>query len=140
MNNNVNKCEINSLIVGMSESSSHLITDSDIIQFANLSGDKNPIHISEEYAKNSRFKKRIAHGMLSASFFSALFGTKLPGYGCVYVSQSLFFRRPVYLGDVVTARIEIIEVNVSKSRVKFLTTCKVREKIVVDGNAELFVP
>jgi 3-hydroxybutyryl-CoA dehydratase len=98
---------IGHLKVGMTESYEQTITDADIKTFAGLSGDNNPVHMSEEYAEKSRFKKRIAHGLLSASFFSALFGTKLPGYGCIYVSQSLNFRRPVYIGDTVKATIEI---------------------------------
>ena len=131
---------IDRLRVGMTESYEQTITDADIEAFAGLSGDNNPVHMSEEYAEKSRFKKRIAHGLLSASFFSALFGTKLPGYGCVYVSQSLNFRRPVYLGDTVKATIEIIKVDKSKSRVFFKTVCRARGKVVIDGEAEIFLP
>jgi len=131
---------IDKLEVGMAEMYEQTITDADVKAFAGLSGDNNPVHMSEEYAEQSRFKKRIAHGLLSASFFSALFGTKLPGYGCVYVSQSLNFRRPVYLGDTVTASVEILKIDKDKSRVFFKTVCKVKNKIVIDGEAELFVP
>ena len=131
---------IDRLKVGMMESYEQTITDADIKTFASLSGDNNPVHMSEEYAEKSRFKKRIAHGLLSASFFSALFGTKLPGYGCVYVSQSLNFRRPVYLGNTVRATIEIFKIDRSKSRVFFKTICKVEDKIVIDGEAEIFIP
>lgn len=126
--------------VGMTESYEQTITDADIKTFAGLSGDNNPVHMSEEYAEKSRFKKRIAHGLLSASFFSALFGTKLPGYGCVYVSQSLNFRKPVYLGDTVKATIEIFKIDKDKSRVFFKTFCRVKGKIVIDGEAEIFIP
>ena len=83
--------------VGMSASYSQTITDADVKLFAGISGDHNPVHMSSEYAEQSRYKKRIAHGMISSSFFSALFGTQLPGPGCVYVGQSLNFKRPVYL-------------------------------------------
>ena len=131
---------IDRLEIGMTESYEQTILDSDIKTFAGLSGDNNPVHMSELYAEKSRFKKRIAHGLLSASFFSALFGTKLPGYGCVYVSQNLEFRRPVYIGDAVTASIEILSIDKGKSRVKFRTVCKVKKKIVIDGNAEIFIP
>ena len=124
----------------MMESYEQTITDADIKTFAGLSGDNNPVHMSEEYAENSRFKKRIAHGLLSASFFSALFGTKLPGYGCVYVSQNLNFKRPVYLGDTVKATVEIIKIDKEKSRVFFKTLCRVSGKIVIDGHAEIFIP
>lgn len=131
---------INRLEIGMTESYEQTITDADIKMFAGLSGDNNPVHMSDEYAEKSRFKKRIAHGFLSASFFSALFGTKLPGYGCVYVSQNLNFRRPVYLGDTVKATIEIFKIDKDASRVFFTTVCKVKNKIVTDGEAEIFIP
>lgn len=90
---------ITEIQIGMTASYSQTITDADIKGFSRLSGDHNPVHVNEEYAKNSRYKGRIAHGLLTASFFSAIFGTKLPGEGCVYVSQNLQFKRPVYLGD-----------------------------------------
>jgi 3-hydroxybutyryl-CoA dehydratase len=131
---------IDRLGVGMIESYEQTITDADIKAFAGLSGDNNPVHMSDEYAGRSRFKKRIAHGLLSASFFSALFGTRLPGYGCVYVSQTLNFRRPVYLGDTVIATVEITKIDKDKSRVFFKTICKVLGKVVVSGEAEIFIP
>ena len=140
MINNEVLVNINQLKIGMIESYEQTITDADIKTFAGLSGDNNPVHLSDEYAEKSRFKKRIAHGLLSASFFSALFGTKLPGYGCVYVSQSLNFRRPVYIGDMVKATIEVYKIDVVKSRVFFKTVCKVKGKIVIDGVAEIFIP
>ncbi|NOT14667.1 MAG: MaoC family dehydratase [Methylotenera sp.] len=132
--------QIERLEIGMMESYEQTITDADIKAFAGLSGDNNPVHMSEAYAETSRFKKRIAHGLLSAGFFSALFGTKLPGYGCVYVSQSLNFKRPVYIGDTVKATIEIFKIDKEKSRVFFKTTCKVKGKTVIDGEAEIYVP
>jgi len=131
---------IEMLAVGMSETYEQTITDADVEAFAVLSGDNNPVHLNDAYAKASRFKKRIAHGLLSASFFSALFGTKLPGHGCVYVSQSLNFQRPVYIGDTVEATIEIIGIDKDKSRVLFKTLCTVRDKTVIDGKAEIYIP
>lgn len=131
---------INDIKIGMKTSYSQIIRDSDIKAFALVSGDNNPIHISETYAENSRYKKRIAHGMLTASFFSGLFGTKIPGEGCVYVSQSLRFKRPVYLGDNVTATVEVVNLDLEKRRVFFKTTCTVKNKIVTDGEAEIFIP
>ena len=128
------------LKVGMLESYEQTITDADIKSFAGISGDNNPVHMSDEYAASSRFKKRIAHGLLSASFFSALFGTKIPGPGCVYVSQSLSFRRPVYIGDTVKAIVEIIKVDEAKSRIFFKTTCTVNGRIVITGEAEILAP
>tara|TARA_B110000971_G_scaffold194500_1_gene208260 strand:- start:13075 stop:13503 length:429 start_codon:yes stop_codon:yes gene_type:complete len=132
--------QIERLEIGMIESYEQTITDADIKAFAGLSGDNNPVHMSEEYAETSRFKKRIAHGLLSAGFFSALFGTKLPGYGCVYVSQNLNFRRPVYIGDTVKASVEIFKIDKEKSRVFFKTICKVKGKTVINGEAEIYVP
>ncbi len=131
---------IDEITIGMSASYSQTLTDADVKQFAGVSGDHNPVHLDENYAENSRYKKRIAHGLLSASFFSALFGTKLPGKGCVYVGQSLNFKRPVYLGDTVTATITVTSLDILKKRVFFNTKCTVKNKVVIDGTAELFIP
>jgi acyl dehydratase len=134
------KIPLEEIKTGMTVSYSQTITDADIKAFAGISGDRNPVHLDEEYAKNSRFEKRIAHGMMTASYFSALFGTKIPGEGCVYTYQSLKFKKPVYLGDTVTAIVEVKNVDLDKRRVLFKTLCKVKNKIVTDGEAELFVP
>ncbi len=131
---------IDEITIGMSASYSQTLTDSDVKQFARVSGDHNPVHLDENYAENSRYKKRIAHGLLSASFFSALFGTKLPGKGCVYVGQNLNFKRPVYLGDTVTATVTVSSLDVLKKRVFFETKCTVKNKVVIDGTAEIFIP
>ena len=136
----INKLSLKKIEIGMSVSYSQVIKDSDIRAFAEISGDRNPVHIDEKFANNSRYKKRIAHGLLTASYFSALFGTKIPGEGCVYVSQSLKFRRPVYLGDTVTAIVEVTNVDLKKKKLFFKTVCKVKNKIVTDGEAEIFVP
>lgn len=135
-----NQIPLEKIEIGMEVSYSQTITDADIKAFSGISGDKNPVHMDDEYAKNSRYKKRIAHGMLSASFFSALFGTKIPGEGCVYISQSLKFKRPVYLDDTVIASVIVTNVDLAKKRVFFQTVCKVNNKIVIDGEAELYVP
>lgn len=132
--------DIDEIEIGMSASYSQTITDADIKTFAGLSGDNNPVHMSDEYANESRFGKRIAHGLISASFFSALFGTRLPGRGCVYVSQSLNFRKPVYLGDTVLATVTVTEIDLGKRRVFFDTTCAVSGKRVISGRAELYIP
>lgn len=131
---------IEKIEIGMQASYSQTITDADVKAYAGLSGDNNPVHMSDEYAKDSRFKARIAHGLFSAGFFSALFGTRLPGPGCVYISQSLLFKAPVYLQDTVTAFICVTAVNLRKRTVKFRTYCTVREKIVIDGEAEIYIP
>lgn len=132
--------KIEEIEAGMTASYSQTITDADIKDFAGISGDKNPVHMDEVYAKESRFERRIAHGMLSSSFFSALFGTQLPGRGCVYVSQNLKFRKPVYIGDTVTATIEVTSVDFERRRVFFDTYCKVGKSKVITGTAEIYIP
>lgn len=136
----INNIPFEDIQIGMSVSYSQTITDADVKTFAGLSGDHNPVHVDEEYASSSRYKKRIAHGFISASFFSALFGTKLPGPGCVYVNQNLSFKRPVYLGDTVKAIAEVTSIDEKKRRVFFSTTCRVKNKVVISGEAELYVP
>jgi 3-hydroxybutyryl-CoA dehydratase len=131
---------IEDITVGMSASYSQTISDADIKAFAGISGDNNPVHMNEEFAENSHFGKRIAHGLISASFFSALFGTKLPGTGCVYVSQNLKFLRPVYIGDTVYAIVKVKAINLNKQRIFFDTICTVKNKIVINGEAEIYLP
>jgi 3-hydroxybutyryl-CoA dehydratase len=126
--------------IGMSASYEQTITDADIKNFAGISGDKNPVHMSDEYAEKSKFKKRIAHGLMSASYFSALFGTKLPGEGCVYVSQNLKFRKPIYIGDTVKAIVTIKDIDAKKHRLFFDTVCVVNGKTVISGDAEIYIP
>lgn len=126
--------------IGMQFSYSQTITDADIKAFSGVSGDKNPVHMDDEYAENSRFKKRIAHGLMLASYFSAIFGTKFPGPGCVYVSQSLNFLRPVYIGSTVKAIVTVTAVNETKRRVFFETLCKVKKSNVIVGQAEIYIP
>jgi 3-hydroxybutyryl-CoA dehydratase len=138
MNDSVGKIDL--LEIGMTATYSQTITDSDIKSFADISGDNNPVHMNDNFAKNSRFGKRIAHGLLSASFFSAIFGTKLPGSGCVYVSQSLKFLRPVYLNDTVNASVTIKSIDKTKRRIFFDTICSVKGKKVISGEAEIYLP
>ena len=126
--------------VGMSVSYSQTITDADIKAYAGLSGDHNPVHVSETYANESRFGRRIAHGLMSAGFFSALFGMRLPGPGCLYVAQELKFKCPVYIDDTVTACVEVTAVDLERRRVWFDTVCKVDGKNVITGKAEIYVP
>jgi len=131
---------IETIQAGMTVSYSQTITDADIKAYAGLSGDHNPVHVSDDYAKSSRFGKRIAHGLMSAGFFSALFGTRLPGPGCVYVSQSLQFKRPVYMGDTVIATVKVLSKDMDKNRVFFETICTVASKVVIKGHAEIYIP
>jgi 3-hydroxybutyryl-CoA dehydratase len=119
---------------------SKTVTEADIVLFAGISGDTNPVHLDEEFAKPTMFKGRIAHGMLTAGFISAVFGTKLPGPGCIYMSQNLKFKAPVRIGDTVKARVTVSAIDQAKARVTFTTTCHVGEQIVLDGEAVLMVP
>jgi len=97
--------------------------------------------VNEEYAKNTFFKKRMAHGMLTAGFISNILGTKLPGPGTVYMRQELSFMAPVFFGDTITARAEVVEVNTEKNRVRLKTTCRNQEgKVVLDGEALVSAP
>lgn len=136
----INNISIDDMYVGMKADITRTITESDINEFARISGDHNPIHIDNEYAKKSRYKKKIAHGLLSASFFSALFGTKLPGTGCVYTYQSLKFKRPIYVGDVVNSIIKVKSIDKKNKKIMFSTQCIVRTKIAIDGEAEIYIP
>ena len=108
--------------------------------FASISEDFNPVHIDKKYATNSRYKKQIIHGLMATSLFSGLFGTKLPGIGCVYKSQNIRFKRPIYIGDVVKAKVEVTDVNEEKKVVTFSTRCFVNKKLMIDGESEIFVP
>jgi len=128
------------LSVGMAATFTKTVSEADIVAFAQISGDTNPIHLDEAYAAQTMFKTRIAHGMLSASYISAAFATRLPGAGAVYVSQNLKFRAPVRIGDTVTARVEVIAIVPEKKFVTFKTQCLMGEKVIIDGEATLMVP
>src|SRR5437899_232208 len=118
---------------GMTAVFSKTVTEADIVLFAGISGDTNPVHLDEEFAKPTMFKGRIAHGMLTAGFISAVFGTKLPGPGCIYLSQNLKFKAPVRIGDTVLARVTATTVDRDKGRVTFATTAHVGNTLVMDG-------
>lgn len=126
------------LKVGMNETITKTITETDIILYAGISMDTNPAHTNEEYAKNTMFKHRIAHGMLSAGLISAVLGTKLPGEGSIYMAQDLKFLAPVYAGDTISATVEIIELIPEKNRVILNTKCTNQNgKEVIIGKATL---
>jgi 3-hydroxybutyryl-CoA dehydratase len=125
---------------GMFETFSKTITDADIVMFAGVSGDTNPVHLDENYAAASPFKTRIAHGMLSSSLLSAVLGTKLPGPGTIYLSQTLKFKAPVRIGDTVCARATIAEIDEARKRVRLDCTCTVGDTVVIDGEAVVMVP
>ena len=128
------------LKVGMTASFGKTVTEADIMAFAGVSGDTNPVHLHQDFAEQTMFKGRVAHGMLSAAFISTILGTKLPGPGCIYVSQDLRFKAPVRAGDTVTARATITEIDPDKRRVKLKTTCSVGDRVVIDGEAVALVP
>ncbi|WP_421707641.1 MaoC family dehydratase [Algihabitans sp.] len=127
------------LSVGMSASFAKTVTEADIVNFAGVSGDTNPVHLNQDFAAATMFGGRIAHGMLSAGFISTVFGTRLPGPGCIYLSQDLRFKAPVKIGDTVTATVTIREIVQEKARIVFDTVCKVGDKVVVEGEAKLMV-
>ena len=128
------------LSVGMSASFQRTVTDADIVAFAGVSGDTNPVHLSDEFAEPTMFKGRIAHGMLSASYLSTLIGTKLPGPGCIYMSQTLRFTAPVRPGDTVTATVTVADINTDKKRVTLDCVCSVKGDPVIKGEALIMVP
>lgn len=128
------------LAVGRKASFGKTITEADIVLFAAVTGDTNPMHLNEEYAKETIFGERIAHGMLAAGLITKVMGTQLPGPGTIYLSQSLRFRRPVRIGDTVTATVEITALNPEKHRVSLRTVCTVRGEPVLEGEALVTVP
>ena len=129
---------IHQISVGDSATFAKTITDADVKLFAGISGDNNPVHINKEYAKNTMFKDRIAHGMLVASLFSTILGTQLPGEGAIYVGQDLKFTKPVYLEDTITATVTVTEVFVEKNRVVLETIAKNQHgDVVIKGTATL---
>lgn len=131
---------IEDLTAGMSALYARTVTDADVVLFAGISGDVNPVHLNHEFAANTMFEGRIAHGMLTASFISTVLGTKLPGPGCVYLSQNLKFKAPVRVGDTVNARVTITEVAPQKRRVTLTTVCTVADQVVLEGEAQVMVP
>jgi 3-hydroxybutyryl-CoA dehydratase len=130
---------IEELEAGMTAVYAKTVTEADIALFAGVSGDTNPVHLNADFAAGTMFKERIAHGMLSASFISTVFGTRLPGPGCIYLSQTLNFKAPVMIGDTVVARVTLREVNKEKKRILVDTVCSVGDKVVLDGEAKLMV-
>jgi 3-hydroxybutyryl-CoA dehydratase len=125
------------LSVGQCAELQREVTGSDLDAFAAVTGDDNPVHLDEAYAAKTAFGGRIAHGMLSAGYISAVIGTKLPGPGTIYLSQTLRFRRPVRIGDTVVARVEITAINAARARVSLSTVCRVNGNTVVEGEAEI---
>ncbi len=128
------------LSVGMTAAYEHIVTENDVVQFADISGDHNPVHLDEGFARTTRFKGRIVHGMLSASFLSTTIASRLPGPGTIYPTQNLSFRAPVRIGDRVEARVTVTDIVREKARVVLKTVCRVGETVVIDGDALVMVP
>lgn len=133
-------CRFDDLAVGMSASHAKTVTAEDIRLFADLSGDDNPLHLDEAFASGTVFGGRIAHGMLTASLVSAVIGTRLPGPGCIYISQSLNFRAPVRIGDEVVATVCVTDLIDARGRAILACECTVNDKTVLDGEAVIQVP
>ena len=128
------------LSLGQSVERTHVVTEADIAAFAEVSGDFNPVHMDSEFAAATQFKGRIAHGMLSAVYISALIAGELPGPGSIYLSQSLRFRRPVRIGDAVVTEVSVAEIDQRRARVTLNTKCSVDGRVVLDGEALVLAP
>ncbi len=129
------------IYIGNTASISKIFTEQDVEKFAALSEDRNPVHLDAEFAKNSIFKQRIVHGMLSASLFSGLLGEQLPGQGTIYLGQNLKFTAPVPIGEEITATVEIIDIRADKPIVTLRTYCKdSKDNLVIDGEAVVLIP
>ena len=125
--------------VGMESTMEKIITLEDIKDFAKVSGDFNPVHLDEEFAKKTIFKGRIAHGFLTASFISTIIATELPGPGSIYLGQSLKFLAPVYINEKILVKVKIVEINIEKSKVKLITECFKNKTLVLTGQAEILI-
>jgi 3-hydroxybutyryl-CoA dehydratase len=128
------------LELGMEASFAKAVSVADVASFAEVTGDRNPVHLDPAYAAKTIFKEPIAHGMLTAGYISAVFGIELPGPGAIYVSQTLNFRAPVRIGDRVIAKVKVVELYPAKRRARFECTCTVDDKVVLEGEAVLMVP
>lgn len=137
MNNH--KLTIEKIKVGQSAEFLKLISEEDIKQFARLTGDNNPIHLDDEYAKKTMFKKKIAHGLLTASFISTVIATKLPGQGSIYLDQSLKFLAPVYIGNQIRIFVKVTKKNIEKRIVTLSTEVYVSEKKIITGEARILL-
>ena len=131
---------LEAMTVGQAAEQVRTVTPADLTDFADVSGDRNPLHMDEAYAESSPFRGRVAHGMLLGAWISALLGEQLPGPGAIYVSQSLTFRRPVRIGDEVLTRAEVTEIDTKAGHVRLTTRCSVKGKTVLEGEAILRAP
>jgi len=123
--------------IGQIYKKSIIVSDDLVNKFAEVSGDKNPIHLDDEFASKTQFKKRIVHGMLLGSFISAILGNEFPGQGTIYLNQNLSFRKPIYINDTVDIIIEVIEIKNKKLTLK--TNCYVNNNIVIEGEGKVLI-
>ncbi|TBW32879.1 MaoC family dehydratase [Siculibacillus lacustris] len=128
------------LTLGMRETLDKTVDEADVAEFARLSGDDNPIHVDADYAATTRFGGRIVHGLFTASLFSTLLGTRLPGPGAIYLGQTLNFRAPVRIGDRIDVSVEVIELTPKGRRARLRCEARVGETVVLDGEATVMVP
>lgn len=128
------------LSVGMTEVLSKTISSADVVGFAQLTGDRNPIHLSEHFAAKTSFGRRVAHGLYTASLISAVLGTRLPGPGAVYISQTLHFRAPVRIGDTVDVTVTVVGLSPERQRATLTCICRVGDEVVLEGEALVKVP
>ncbi|HEX8231785.1 MAG TPA: MaoC family dehydratase [Caulobacteraceae bacterium] len=128
------------LNVGDQAETRHTVTETDIRDFSAVSGDDNPLHLDEAFAATTAFKGRVAHGMLAGAYVSAILGTRLPGPGAIYVSQTMNFKRPVRIGDELTTRVVVAHVDDKRAKVTLSTVCLVGGKVAVDGEAVVIAP
>lgn len=136
----VNVASFEKLALGQSYTSVNVVSNKDVVKFSEVTGDVNPIHLDDDYAKNSIFGERIAHGMISAGYISAIFGTKFPGAGSIYLSQTMKFKAPVKIEDTVETTVTISDLNEKRKRVTVECVCKVGDTVVLTGEAQLMVP
>lgn len=128
------------LSIGMSHETHHVITENDIELFAQVSGDRNPLHMDDEFAKQTPFGQRIAHGALTASYISGILGNNLPGPGSIFTGLSMRFRRPVFIGSEVLVRVVVSEMLPRGNRVTLKVSCNVDGKAAISGEAQVMVP
>ncbi|QEL56575.1 MaoC family dehydratase [Chromobacterium paludis] len=128
------------LAVGQTAEAGKTITEADVLLFSAVSGDNNPVHLDQIYASSTPFETRIAHGMLTASLISGVIGTRLPGYGTIYLSQSTRFKSPVRIGQTVTTRVTVVELIPEKKRVRLATECLIGDKVVLEGESLVIAP
>lgn len=137
----MNSRGISEIQVGDHESFSKTITETDVYLFAGITGDMNPIHVNRSYAATTKFARPIAHGILSVGLISKVLGTQLPGPGAIYLNQTITFTRPVFIGDTVTANVEVIDKDMEKKRLRLRTWCQNQEgDVLMEGEASLKIP